>query len=241
MPHLLYVGLDLPSFVDEDADGRVDKVLLEKALQKYAKRPLKIGSFSAASNVTGIGSDTAGIAILLHKYGALSFWDFAAAGPYVNFRGDTARVLEHTARTVAAGSLLSPPAGQPRVMIEFSQPNTHKLFHVGHLRNVVLGDALVRAFRARGHDVVAANYYGDFGIDVAKCLWWIPTRPEETVPVEHRIAWLGSCYVRATQLVAELEASDPEKATTTKASTGSGVRRSGTSSSSSRTSRRARR
>lgn len=70
--------------IDEDADGRVDKVLLEQALQKYAHRPLKIGSFSAASNVTGIGSDTAGIATLLHKYGALSFWDFAAAGPYVD-------------------------------------------------------------------------------------------------------------------------------------------------------------
>lgn len=70
--------------IDEDADGRVDKVELEKALKKYQHRQLKIGSFSAASNVTGIGSDTAGIAILLHKYGALSFWDFAAAGPYVD-------------------------------------------------------------------------------------------------------------------------------------------------------------
>ena len=43
-----------------------------------------IGSFSAASNVTGIISDTAGIAELLHAHGALSFWDFAAAAPYVN-------------------------------------------------------------------------------------------------------------------------------------------------------------
>ena len=41
------------------------------------------------------------------------------------------------------------------------------------------------------HSGVAANYYGDFGIDVAKCLWWIRTHPEESVPDEHRIAWLG--------------------------------------------------
>ena len=46
-------------------------------------RPLLIGSFSAASNVTGIVSDTYGIAALLHEYGALSLWDFAAAAPYV--------------------------------------------------------------------------------------------------------------------------------------------------------------
>jgi selenocysteine lyase/cysteine desulfurase len=69
--------------IDEDYDGRIDLAHLESELQRYKDRPLKIGSFSAASNVTGIGSDTRNIAVLLHKYGALSFWDFAAAGPYV--------------------------------------------------------------------------------------------------------------------------------------------------------------
>ncbi len=69
--------------IDEDADGRVDLKQLEEALIRHADRPLKIGSFSAASNVTGIGSKTRQIAALLHKHGALSFWDFAAAGPYV--------------------------------------------------------------------------------------------------------------------------------------------------------------
>ena len=69
--------------IDEDADGRVDLLHLERELQRYSDRPLKIGSFSAASNVTGIGSDTCKISVLLHQHGALSFWDFAAAGPYV--------------------------------------------------------------------------------------------------------------------------------------------------------------
>jgi selenocysteine lyase/cysteine desulfurase len=44
---------------------------------------LRIGSLSAASNVTGIISDTAAISSLLHAHGALSFWDFAASAPYV--------------------------------------------------------------------------------------------------------------------------------------------------------------
>jgi selenocysteine lyase/cysteine desulfurase len=69
--------------IDENSDGQIDLAHLERELQKYQDRPLKIGSFSAASNVTGIGSKTGKIAILLHRYGALSFWDFAAAGPYV--------------------------------------------------------------------------------------------------------------------------------------------------------------
>lgn len=70
--------------IEEDENGHVDLAALERALEQYAGRKLKIGSFSAASNVTGIATDTVAIATLLHKHGALSFWDFAAAGPYVD-------------------------------------------------------------------------------------------------------------------------------------------------------------
>jgi selenocysteine lyase/cysteine desulfurase len=70
--------------IPEDADGHIDLTALEAELEVYRDRPLKIGSFSAASNVTGILSDTCAIADLLHRHGALSFWDFAAAGPYVD-------------------------------------------------------------------------------------------------------------------------------------------------------------
>ncbi|MCB0985381.1 MAG: aminotransferase class V-fold PLP-dependent enzyme, partial [Ilumatobacter sp.] len=69
--------------IPEDADGHVDLARLEEELVRHANRPLKIGSFSAASNVTGIVSNTCAIAHLLHTHGALSFWDFAAAAPYV--------------------------------------------------------------------------------------------------------------------------------------------------------------
>lgn len=78
--------------IGEDHDGHVDQAELEAALVRHADRPLKIGSFSAASNVTGIGSDTRAIGALLHRHGAFAFWDFAAAGPYVkidmNMRDD---------------------------------------------------------------------------------------------------------------------------------------------------------
>jgi selenocysteine lyase/cysteine desulfurase len=69
--------------IKEDADGHIDLADLETRLIEHSRRPLIIGSFSAASNVTGIISDTPAIATLLHEHGALSFWDFAAAAPYV--------------------------------------------------------------------------------------------------------------------------------------------------------------
>ena len=72
--------------IHEDADGHIDETHLKAELLLHRERPLKIGSFSAASNVTGIVSDTDAVSKLLHEHGALSFWDFAAAGPYVKIR-----------------------------------------------------------------------------------------------------------------------------------------------------------
>lgn len=69
--------------IDEDENGHIDLEQLAAELQRYASRELKIGSFSAASNVTGIITDTAAVSELLHQNGALSFWDYAAAAPYV--------------------------------------------------------------------------------------------------------------------------------------------------------------
>src|SRR5687768_10325487 len=70
--------------IREDADGHVSLEHLERELERHASRRLKIGSFSAASNVTGIATDTIAISTLLHRYGALSFWDFDTAGQYVD-------------------------------------------------------------------------------------------------------------------------------------------------------------
>ncbi|WP_371193057.1 aminotransferase class V-fold PLP-dependent enzyme [Glaciecola sp. SC05] len=63
--------------------GQIDINVLKQKLEQYDNRTLKIGSFSAASNVTGICSDVQGITQMLKQHGALSFWDYAAAAPYV--------------------------------------------------------------------------------------------------------------------------------------------------------------
>jgi selenocysteine lyase/cysteine desulfurase len=71
-------------YVDFDADGRVSPEKLDAQLAQYAHVPVKIGTFSAASNVTGILNDCHELARVLHKHGAWAFFDFAAAGPYVD-------------------------------------------------------------------------------------------------------------------------------------------------------------
>lgn len=65
-------------------NGLLDHDVLEQKLIEYQDQPLKIGSFSAASNVTGIKTRVQATTDLLNNYGALSFWDFAASAPYVD-------------------------------------------------------------------------------------------------------------------------------------------------------------
>src|SRR3989338_9481633 len=60
-----------------------------------------------------------------------------------------------------------------KVMVEFAHPNTHKTFHIGHLRNITTGEAIVRMLEALGTKIIRGNYEGDVGLHVAKCLYGI--------------------------------------------------------------------
>lgn len=103
--------------IGEDANGAIDLDELREQLVHHADRPLKIGSFSAASNVTGIVSDTAAISALLHEHGALSFWDCAAAASYVAIEmGSKQTTAYKDAIFVSPHKLIGGP-GTPGVLI----------------------------------------------------------------------------------------------------------------------------
>ncbi|XP_046666052.1 LOW QUALITY PROTEIN: uncharacterized protein LOC124357947 [Homalodisca vitripennis] len=73
--------------VSETKEGFLDLVDLENQLQFQrtveGSEKMLIGCFSAASNITGILADDIATTLLLHQYGALAFWDYATAAPYV--------------------------------------------------------------------------------------------------------------------------------------------------------------
>ena len=66
-----------------DLEYLEEQLILHSSIEMKQRYSLLIGSFSAASNVTGIISPIDETTLLLHKYGALSFWDYATAGPYL--------------------------------------------------------------------------------------------------------------------------------------------------------------
>jgi arginyl-tRNA synthetase len=84
-----------------------------------------------------------------------------------------------------------------RVMVEFSQPNTHKAFHVGHLRNVILGGATSNILETAGYEVVRANYIGDIGLHVIKWLWNYLKRHNGEEPGADRMRWMTDLYTEA--------------------------------------------
>jgi arginyl-tRNA synthetase len=89
-----------------------------------------------------------------------------------------------------------PRTGQ-RVMVEFSHPNTHKAFHVGHLRGTILGEALCRILEFSGLDVVRANYPGDMGLHVIRWLWGYLKFHNGEEPASDITRWMGDIYAEA--------------------------------------------
>jgi len=88
-----------------------------------------------------------------------------------------------------------------KIMLEFSQPNTHKEFHVGHLRNAILGNSLVNILRFSGHKVTAVNYIGDIGAHVAKCLWAYDKFYSAKELPENKGKFLGQVYTDGSQKI----------------------------------------
>ncbi len=79
---------------------------MHKYTTQKQRRALVIGTFSAASNVTGVIAQVDAITALLHAYGALAFWDYAAAGPYVKI--DMNPISSTTEGSTAYGRSTSP-------------------------------------------------------------------------------------------------------------------------------------
>lgn len=91
-----------------------------------------------------------------------------------------------------------------RVMVEFSNPNTHKAFHVGHLRGAILGDALCRILEFAGYEVVRVNYIGDIGLHVIKWLWNYMKYHRGEKPSKDITRWMGDIYAEAADRLEEI-------------------------------------
>lgn len=122
-----------------------------------------------------------------------------ATGPYLNFFLNKASLAGVLIPAIIKGDFLARrSATGERVMVEYGNVNTHKSFHVGHIRNIALGDSIARMFDWLGNDTIRAAYLGDEGTHVAKCVWYLRKHPELKIPAANKLEFLGEAYSAAT-------------------------------------------
>jgi arginyl-tRNA synthetase len=138
---------------------------------------------------------------IVGRLGNAGFASVEAANGYINIAFDSNRMAERLIGEVLerGPEYGNAPGIDELVMIEHSQPNTHKAFHVGHLRNSCLGVSLSHIMKAAGYRVQDANYIGDIGMHVIKCLWCYQNfhQGEEPADPIARGRWLGEIYAEA--------------------------------------------
>ncbi len=130
---------------------------------------------------------------------------------FINFFLSKEYLLQELKRIAGAGARLRAAAGGAsawrgkKVVVEFTDPNPFKEFHVGHLYSNIVGEAISRLFEVLGAKVRRANYQGDVGMHVAKAIWGMQQKmKEENISLQElekkslheRIEFLSQSYVR---------------------------------------------
>lgn len=96
---------------------------------------------------------------------------------------------------------LNLPKNNQKILIEFGQPNTHKIPHIGHLFSYIYGESLSRIFESAGFKVIRANYQGDVGLHVAKCLYQVKkeiAQISKLKTLEDKVSFLQLCYQKGS-------------------------------------------
>ncbi len=96
-----------------------------------------------------------------------------------------------------------------KVIVEYTDPNVLKPFHIGHLMSNAIGESISRLFAASGADVVRMNYYSDSGLNIAKAVWGMNAlrekMPSHDAGVFACIEFLGEAYPHGVRMSEESE------------------------------------
>lgn len=141
-----------------------------------------------------------------------------AFGPYVNFFLNAKEVAKIVLKEMGKKQekFGSHEIGKgKKYVIEFACPNPLKAFHLGHLKNLITGESVVRVFENAGYEVVRVNYQGDVGMHVAKALWGIFDFKDQfeamrDKPLKERAEFLGKAYAHGSAHYEESDAAKEE-------------------------------
>jgi len=183
---------------------RIDKAV-GKDLAKYIEKPQKDGFGDFALPCFALAKEMrknpAEIAREIAEKTKIKDLTVKAVGPYVNFYIDWS--------SAAAGILKNVDENYGRskikeiVIMDVFQANPFKSFHVGHVKNAVLGESIRRILEHTGRKTIAVNFNGDVGIHVARWLLYYKQYHKGTIPKDNFTKWSGEIYAAASQKAKE--------------------------------------
>jgi len=102
--------------------------------------------------------------------------------------------------------------GGKKVMVEYTQPNPFKPFHIGHLMSNAIGESISRIVEFSGAQTIRANYQGDVGLHVGKAIYGLlkKGKPDASLPISAQAEYIGTCYSWASNLYDTDEAAKAE-------------------------------
>lgn len=125
----------------------------------------------------------------------------STSGAYLNFKLNKKYFSENVLKDIKKYNIKygkNERGMNKRVMIEYTNVNTHKEYHIGHIRNLCYGDAIQRIIAINGYKSIPVSYVNDFGIHVAKTLWAYLEFYEKDEVFRNKGYFLGEVYARAS-------------------------------------------
>ncbi|MDW0271063.1 MAG: arginine--tRNA ligase, partial [Nitrososphaeraceae archaeon] len=173
--------------------------LLTKRLQKS---PFEIASILAEQcnryfDITQTKSQSYILSVVAHESG------------YINFKGDFSLIGKEIISDILENRLNLDTGKRTKVIVEHTSVNPNKALHVGHLRNVVIGDTLYRILKKTNHDVTVLNYVDDSGLQVADILVGFLFLKFPVEPSDKKIKFDQYCGNEVYVKVNELYEKDP--------------------------------
>ena len=141
------------------------------------------------------------------KLGVIQKIEVAKPG-FINFWLSKEYLTEELEKLLQQENVVLGGRKNQKILVEFAHPNTHKEFHIGHLRNITVGEVICRLLEADSANVKRVNYQGDVGLHVAKALYGLLRNSKfeirnSKLTLEEKAKLLGQAYAYGSKAYEE--------------------------------------
>jgi arginyl-tRNA synthetase len=124
---------------------------------------------------------------------------------FINFHFGRTQFVNLFLNHVLLEQTLKPIPLDQKAVVEFGGVNPNKPWHIGHLRNVLIGDCLSNLYEACGYTVEREDYIDDLGLQVAEIVWWYQKNKLSAISTKKFDRMMGEEYVKVNAYIKEHE------------------------------------